>query len=85
MNATLNDPRTCLLISLRRMDFGDHVDNLRYDGTSKRLDVGMGTARPGQLELSTNKHVVEEFNLGAHPESFQLETSGPNICVNLPD
>jgi DNA-binding beta-propeller fold protein YncE len=26
-----------------------------------------------------------EYKLGAHPESFQLETSGPNIYVNLPD
>ena len=27
----------------------------------------------------------EEYKLGAHPESFQLEQSGPNIFVNLPD
>ena len=27
----------------------------------------------------------DEFKLGAHPESFQLGASGPNIYVNLPD
>jgi len=28
---------------------------------------------------------TEEFKLGSHPESFQLERDGPRIFVNLPD
>jgi DNA-binding beta-propeller fold protein YncE len=36
------------------------------------------------VDAATNKR-VDEFKLGAHPEPFQLETSGPNIYVNLPD
>jgi len=28
---------------------------------------------------------LEEFKLGSHPESFQLERDGPRIFVNLPD
>jgi hypothetical protein len=28
---------------------------------------------------------VQEFKVGSHPESFQLETEGPRIFVNLPD
>jgi DNA-binding beta-propeller fold protein YncE len=27
----------------------------------------------------------EEYKVGAHPESFQVEQSGPNIYVNVPD
>jgi hypothetical protein len=27
---------------------------------------------------------IEEYKLGTHPESFQLETTGPRIFVNLP-
>jgi DNA-binding beta-propeller fold protein YncE len=68
--------------------FGDDVDNLRYDVASKRLYVGYGDDKAGAIGIvdsTTNKRVGEEFKLGAHPESFQLETSGPNIYVNLPD
>jgi len=36
------------------------------------------------IDATTNQR-QQEFKVGAHPESFQLETSGPNIFVNLPD
>lgn len=69
------------------IDFGDDVDNLRYDGDSKRVYVGYGDGEAGAIgmvDATTNKRLDEEFKLGAHPESFQLESSGPNIYVNLP-
>ncbi len=37
------------------------------------------------MDATTGKRTGEEYGLGAHPESFQLEASGPNIYVNLPD
>ena len=70
------------------VDFGDDVDNLRYDGASKRIYVGYGDEEAGAIgvvDATTNKRLDEDFKLGAHPESFQLETSGANIYVNLPD
>lgn len=70
------------------IDFGDDVDNLRYDATEKRLYVGYGdekTGAIGMVDAATNKRLDNEFKLGAHPESFQLSASGPNIYVNLPD
>ena len=70
------------------IDFGDDVDNLRYDAAEKRLYVGYGdekTGAIGMVDAATNKCLDEEFKLGAHPESFQLSASGPNIYVNLPD
>jgi DNA-binding beta-propeller fold protein YncE len=70
------------------IDFGDDVDNLRYDGTSRRVYIAYGDAESGAIgivDAATNKRLDEEFKVGAHPESFQLETSGPNIYVNLPD
>jgi DNA-binding beta-propeller fold protein YncE len=70
------------------IDFGDDVDNLRYDVAEKRLYVGYGdekTGAIGMVDAATNKRLSNEFKLGAHPESFQLEASGPNIYVNLPD
>lgn len=73
---------------LKEIDFHDDVDNLRYDATNKRVYVGYGedeTGAIGTVDATTNERLEEEYKLGAHPESFQLETSGPNIYVNLPD
>ncbi|MGC0772968.1 MAG: YncE family protein [Candidatus Acidiferrum sp.] len=80
------DGTTYELIS--EIDFHGDVDNLRYDAANKRVYVGYGdeeTAAIGAVDATTNKRIAEEYKLGAHPESFQLETSGPNIYVNLPD
>jgi len=64
------------------------VDNLRYDAAAKRVYVGFGdegNAAIGMVDAATNQRVQEEYKLGAHPESFQLESAGPRIFVNLPD
>src|SRR5215469_13188988 len=73
---------------LTTIDFHGDADNLRYDATEKRVYVGYGedeAAAIGMVDATTNKRLGEEFKTGAHPESFQLETSGSNIYVNLPD
>jgi hypothetical protein len=70
------------------IDFGDDVDNLRYDAASKRVYVGYGDEEAGAIgvvDATSNKRLDEDFKLGAHPESFQLASSGPDIYVNLPD
>jgi DNA-binding beta-propeller fold protein YncE len=73
---------------LSTIDFHGDADNLRYDPSEKRVYVGYGddeTAAIGMVDATTNKRLDDEFKTGAHPESFQLETSGANIYVNLPD
>jgi hypothetical protein len=70
------------------IDFHGDADNLRYDAAEKRVYVGYGedeTGAIGMIDAMTNKRLDEEFKVGAHPESFQLEPSGPNIYVNVPD
>jgi len=69
------------------IDFGDDVDNLRYDANAKLVYVGYGgkDGAIAMVDATTNQRLKEEFKLGAHPESFQLERSGPNLYVNLPD
>ncbi|HYM74363.1 MAG TPA: YncE family protein [Candidatus Dormibacteraeota bacterium] len=70
------------------IDFGDDVDNLRYDAAEKRLYVAYGDDKTGAIgivDAATNKRLDDVSKLGAHPESFQLSASGPNIYVNLPD
>jgi DNA-binding beta-propeller fold protein YncE len=73
---------------LTTIDFHGDADNLRYDPAERRVYVGYGddeTAAIGMVDATTNKRLEDEFKTGAHPESFQLETSGSNIYVNLPD
>ena len=72
---------------LKEIDFHSDVDNLRYDAANKRVYVGYGEDETGAIGAvdATNERLEEEYKLGAHPESFQLEASGPNICANLPD
>jgi hypothetical protein len=73
---------------LTSIDFGDDVDNLRYDAAEKRVYAGYGDEKTGaiaMIDAVTNKRLDEEFKLGAHPESFQLTASGPDIYVTLPD
>jgi hypothetical protein len=70
------------------IDFGDDVDNLRYDASAKRVYVGYGDEKSGAIgmvDAATNKRLDDEFKLGAHPESFQLAESDPEIYVNIPN
>lgn len=72
----------------KTIDFHDDVDNLRYDAASKRVYVGYGDGEDGAIgivDALTDERLPEEYKLGAHPESFQLEKAGPHIYVNLPD
>lgn len=73
---------------LKEIDFHGDVDNLRYDPSTHRVYVGFGeeeTGTIGTVDALTNERLPEQYKLGAHPESFQLESAGPNIYVNLPD
>src|SRR5438067_2483291 len=63
---------------------GDDSDNVRYDLTAKRLFVGFGGGALAGISPSDGK-VLGEAKLSGHPESFQLERSGPRVFVNVPD
>jgi DNA-binding beta-propeller fold protein YncE len=70
------------------IEYGDDVDNLRYDAAKKQVYVGYGSGETGAIgvvDATTNQRLPKEFKLGAHPESFQLESAGPNIYVYVPD
>jgi hypothetical protein len=71
------------------LDFEGGADNLRYDAATKRVYVGCGddekSGAIAAVDAMTNQRLDEEYKLGGEPESFQLETSGPNIYVNIPD
>ncbi len=62
--------------------FSEDADQLRYDPVAKRVYVGYGEGAIGVFDATTNKK-LEDFEVGVHPESFQLEERGPKIFVNL--
>ena len=63
--------------------FSDDADQLRYDAAAHLIYVGYADGGIGVIDAASNKITAENFELGAHPESFQLEGSGPRIFVNL--
>ncbi len=62
---------------------GDDSDNVRYDGSAKRLYVGFGGGALASINPADGK-VLATVKLAGHPESFQLERSGSRIFVNVP-
>jgi DNA-binding beta-propeller fold protein YncE len=63
--------------------FSGDADNLRYDSRRRRVIVGFGDGALGFFDTDGKKS--GELALDAHPESFQLETSGARAFVNVPD
>lgn len=65
------------------LKFSDDADQLRYDRAAHLIYIGYADGGIGVIDAGSNKITAENFELGAHPESFQLEGSGPRIFVNL--
>jgi DNA-binding beta-propeller fold protein YncE len=68
---------------IKTVNFPSDSDQLRYDPATRRVYVGYGEGAIGAIDVTKNERVGDDFEVGAHPESFQLESSGPNIFVNL--
>jgi DNA-binding beta-propeller fold protein YncE len=67
---------------LKTIPYGDDADNVRYDSREDRIYVGYGSGALGVIGKDGNK--VADIKLDAHPESFQIETAGSRIFINLP-
>ncbi len=70
------------LALLRAIPMGDDADNVRPDPTSGRIWVGYGEGALGAVD--PKGATLATVRLAAHPESFQIETNGPRIFVNVP-
>ncbi|HEV2493864.1 MAG TPA: YncE family protein [Terriglobia bacterium] len=64
--------------------YTDDADNIRYDASAKLVYIGYGDGAIGVIDASSDKR-LHDIKLEAHPESFQLETSGSRMFVNVPD
>lgn len=61
----------------------DDADNIRYDSATKHIYVGYGNGALSVLDASNGQR-LGDIKLAGHPESFQLESLGPRIFVNVP-
>ncbi|TMH78392.1 MAG: hypothetical protein E6H51_04155 [Betaproteobacteria bacterium] len=61
----------------------DDADNVRYDAGARKVYVGYGKGALRALDPATGDS-SGDIRLAGHPESFQLETRGPRIFVNVP-
>jgi YVTN family beta-propeller protein len=64
------------------IELKDDADNVRYDAASRRFWVGYGGLAAIDPEGGRQ---TADVKLDAHPESFQLESKGKRIFVNVPD
>jgi YVTN family beta-propeller protein len=67
----------------RVVRLGDDADNVRYDVAARRLFVGYGNGALAAISPADGR-LLGEVKLAGHPESFQLEASGPRVFVNVP-
>ena len=68
---------------IKSIKLSDDADNIRYDAATRRVYVGYGNGALGIIDAATGDQ-LGEIKLDGHPESFQLEKSGPRIFVNIP-
>src|SRR5437016_1767248 len=70
------------LRQVKSVDLKDDADNVRYDAEARRFWVGYGSGGLAAIDPDSGK-VLADVKLDAHPESFQLETKGKRIFVNV--
>ena len=68
---------------IKSIKFSDDADNIRYDAAARRVYVGYGSGGVGIIDAATGDH-LGAIKLEGHPESFQLEKSGPRLFANIP-
>jgi hypothetical protein len=69
--------------SIKSIKFSDDADNIRYDAAARRVYVGYGSGGVGIIDAATGDQ-LGAIKLEGHPESFQLEKSGPRLFANIP-
>jgi DNA-binding beta-propeller fold protein YncE len=62
------------------LSLGEDADNIRIEPGTAHLYVGYGDG--ALAELTPDGHRVGLIRLSEHPESFQLEHTGPRVYVN---
>src|SRR5215472_6381466 len=69
---------------IQEYELSGDADNIRFDRAAKEVYVGYGSGALAAINADLKARVGETM-LDEHPESFQLETHGPRIFVNIPE
>ena len=72
------------LAPIGRIELGDDADNVRVDTAPNRVLVGYGKGALAVIDpVSLSK--IADIRLKAHPEGFQIDETGTQVFVNVPD
>jgi DNA-binding beta-propeller fold protein YncE len=72
------------LTAVGRIELGDDADNVRVDSARERVLVGYGKGALAVIDpVSLSK--IADIRLKAHPEGFQIDDTGTQVFVNVPD
>jgi DNA-binding beta-propeller fold protein YncE len=66
------------------IDLGGDADNVQVDAARRRVLVGYGSGGLAIIDPATNTK-VGDTRLKAHPEGFQIDETGTQAFVNVPD
>jgi DNA-binding beta-propeller fold protein YncE len=72
------------LTPIGRIELGGDADNMRVDAKRHRVLVGYGKGALAVIDPATRTKTAD-FRLKAHPESFQIDETGSQVFVNVPD
>jgi DNA-binding beta-propeller fold protein YncE len=67
-----------------RIELGNDADNVRVDAQRNRVLVGYGKGALAVIDPASRAKIAD-IRLKAHPEGFQMEESGTQVFVNVPD
>jgi DNA-binding beta-propeller fold protein YncE len=72
------------LTPIGRIELGDDADNVRVDAAHRRVLVGYGKGALAVID-PVGLFKTAEIRLEAHPEGFQIDETGTEVFVNVPD
>jgi DNA-binding beta-propeller fold protein YncE len=72
------------LTPIGRIELGDDADNVRVDAARKRVLVGYGKGALAVIDPASLTKTAD-IHLAAHPEGFQIDETGTQVFVNVPD
>ena len=72
------------LTLIGRIELGDDADNVRLDTAHKRVLVGYGKGALAVIDPASLTKTAD-IRLRGHPEGFQVDETGTQVFVNVPD
>jgi DNA-binding beta-propeller fold protein YncE len=72
------------LAPIGRIELGDDADNVRVDAARHRVLVGYGRGALAVIDPAARTKAAD-IRLKGHPESFQIDETGNQVFVNVPE